>query len=366
MKIAMITPNYGYLERGAEVFTRNISNILIKHGYDVDIYGMGYGNNIRHVDGIRIDRGIGDKWKKFITKSRMEALFKKFIGIEPDISHYSFCRNIRLADDYDILWNNGEMLGAIFCHRARKKHGIPFISTFHGNESMMMIAEAMLKPDLYAVLTPRYKKFLNDKVKGNIKVIPNGVDLQIFSPDKKPLDKYSIGELERPMFLSTSALTAKKRVHLIIEAISKIDGSLVITHDGPERDKILDMAEKKLKGRYSYTGVIPHNELPHLYNACDVYVNASRSEGHSLAMLEAMACGMPVVSHDDENRRWTAGGAGILVDVINVNKLAESLRNAANRKWNNIPRRQAEKFSWSRTVDKYENAITSILSENRV
>jgi len=251
MKIAMITPNYGYLERGAEAFTRNISDILIKRGHDVDIYGMGYGDNVIHVNGIRVDRGIGSKWKGLITKFRIEAAFKKFIGIEPDMSHYSFYRNMELKGDYDVLWNNGEMFGTLLCHKIRKKYGIPFISTFHGNESMMMITEAMLKPDLYAVLTPRYKKFLDGKVGGNIKVIPNGVDLHNFNPDKKPLSKYGIDELDHPIFLSTSALTTKKRVHLIVEAISKINGSLVITHDGVERDKILKLAGKKLFSCYA-------------------------------------------------------------------------------------------------------------------
>jgi len=79
-------------------------------------------------------------------------------------------------------------------------------------------------------------------------------------------------------------------------------------------------------------------------------------------MLEALACNMPIVTHDDENRRWSIGEAGILVDVTDVNKFAKALYDASNTDWGDIPRKQAERFSWERTVDKYEREIISILS----
>jgi len=366
IKIAMITPHYGYLNRGAETFTTNIVNELLNRNHQVDIYGMGHGEHVINVPGIKIDQGMGKTWKDIVTKTQIEAVFKKYIGIEPSLPHYSYYQSLSnqfKKDLYDLLWNNGEIFGELFCYKTRKKHHIPFLSTFHGNESMMMITEAWLKPDIYAVLTPQYKRFLQDKVKGNITVIPNGVDLERYKK-KSPLKKYGIDKLERPIYLSTSALTSKKRVDLIIQAIATLKkGSFVFTSEGPEKQKLLELCEKHLKNRFIYTGTVPFDELPNLYSACDVYVNASRSEGHSLAILEAMACNLPIVSQNDENRQFSIEKAGILTDVTDRMKFKNALQKAGEKNWENIPRKQAEKFSWKKTVDSYEHEIKKILNK---
>jgi len=362
----MITPHYGYLNRGAETFTTNIVNELLKRNHHVDIYGMGQGKYVKHIPGVKIDKGIGKIWKNIITKTQIEAICKKYIGIEPSLSHYSYYLSLTHRfenNSYDILWNNGEIFGELFCYNTRKKYNIPFLSTFHGNESMMMITEAWLKPDLYSVLTPQYKQYLKNKVKGNIKCIPNGVDLEKYKKTV-PLKKYGLDRLEHPIYLSTSALTSKKRVELVIRAISKLKtGSFVFTSDGPEKQKLLDLCKKYLKDRHIYTGIVPFDELPKLYSSCDVYVNASRSEGHSLAILEAMACDLPVVSHQDENRRFTIEKAGYLTDVTDINKFSSTLKKAGLTKWQDRPRKQAEKFSWKKTVDSYEKEIQKILNK---
>jgi len=364
LKIAMITPHYGYINRGAEMFTKHVSDLLIKRGHAVDIYGMGHGECIRHVEGMRIDEGVGKVWKSIVSKMYLDAFFKKFIGFEVSLTHWSYFLSLSHTfknEGYDFLWNNGEMSGALFCYKARKKYGIPFVCTFHGNESMMMITEGLLKPNIYAVLTPKYKTFLQNKIKRNIKCIPNGVDLERYNPRHKSLNKYGIDNLEHPIFLSTSALTPQKRVELIVEAISRLKrGSLVITQTGHQKKKILALAEKKLRGRFKYLGVIPIEELPSLYNSCDVYVNASRSEGHSLAILEALACNLPVVTHNDANRQWSIGGGGLLVDVTNTDKFANTLERASQIDWGNKTRKQAEKFSWDRCVDSYLKAMEEV------
>jgi glycosyltransferase involved in cell wall biosynthesis len=272
--------------------------------------------------------------------------------------------DLNQLNNYDILWNNGEMFGALFCRKIRDKYGIPFVCTFHGNESMLMVMEGLTKPDVYAVLTPHYKTFLERKIKGNIICIPNGVDLKFYNPNYKPLKKYGIDELDRPIFLSTSALTPSKRVDLIVKAVSKLDkGSLVFTSTGSMEHEILELASKKLKGRHQYLGVIPFEELPSLYNSCDIYVNASKAEGHSLAVLEALACNLPVVSHNDANRKWAIGNAGIVTDVTNIDRFTSALKTIYETEWDNIPRKHAEEFSWEKTVDAYEKEINNLCSK---
>lgn len=351
VKILMLTPRYNISERGTETFTRFVKEKLVKKGYNIRVLS-------NWSEPFKL-------WKKFITKTPIEGFFKKYIGIEPDFQHFEFFLKNMYKDfsDYDLIWNNGEMWGSLLAYKIRKRQNIPFITTFHGNESALMITEGKVRPNTYIVLTPRYKVFLGNKK--NIKCIPNGVNLEKFNPNVKPLKKYGLDELEHPIYLSTSALTSKKRIHLVIEALSKCKGSLVFSSKGPEKEKLLELAEQKLKGRFKYVGVIPMEELPSLYTACDIYVSASRSEGHSLALLEALASGLPVVTHDDENRRWSIGEAGFVVDVTDLNKFSHTLKEASKhlKTWLEFdePRKQAEEFSWDNTADEYSKIIDSVL-----
>jgi len=368
MKIAVIAPHYHYLKRGAEKVVQKISELLTERGHTIDIYSIGIKEHC--VKGIQINKGAGKIFERIIDSSQFGGFSRKYIGIEPSISHLSYfisMSNIFDPTGYDILWNNGEMIGALFCSKIRRMHKIPFISTFHGNESMMMVSEGWLKPDGYILLTPQHEEFLKRFNIKNIKVIPNGVDLDRFNPKITELSKYGIPELEHPRFLSTSALVSGKRVEMIVEAVSRLKkGSLIISSTGADRKKVLDICERKLKNRYTYVGVVPDKEMAGLYASCDVYVNASRSEGHCLAILEALATNKPVVTHDDTNRRWTIGDAGIVVNVVNSNLFANALEKTVTSEWMNKPRGQAEKFSWEITTKKYEKEMECLLKRTKL
>jgi glycosyltransferase involved in cell wall biosynthesis len=215
----------------------------------------------------------------------------------------------------------------------------------------------LLQPDLLAVLTSEYEKFLIGII-GNIKCIHSGVDTELF----KPMQTNKQQLPERPWFLSTASLTPAKRIHLIIDAISKIGkGSFIFTSNGPEREKLLSLAEKKIPYRYEYLGPVKSEQLPAIYNFCDYYVNASVSEGLSTSISEAMACNLPVVYQKDENREWQIDGAGIGCNTIDTNEFALALTAIVNDKFGNIPRKQAEKFSLKHSAQLYDEEIRKVL-----
>lgn len=261
-----------------------------------------------------------------------------------------------LLKDYDLLWSNAELFSADYCNYIRGLYKIPFIVSSHANKSALLKSLARLNPDLLAVLTPDQIKYLED-YETNVKCIPAGVEIDFFKPERKK--KYDI---ERPIFLSTASLFPNKRIHLIIKAISKLDsGSFVFTSTGPENNKLRRLANELLQRRHLYLGNIPRKDLPLTYNRCDYYVNASHSEGLSMSIFEAMACNLPVIYHDDETRRWQVGDGGFGTDVTDVDKFKTELCKATLYKFNDDPRKQAEKFSWDNTIKTYEKEIKKIL-----
>jgi len=70
--------------------------------------------------------------------------------------------------------------------------------------------------------------------------------------------------------------------------------------------------------------------MPLLYRSADVFLHLSKDESSPLAFLEAMACGLPVVTHDLPRMRWIVGDDEFLLDTENSARIAQQIELAAN------------------------------------
>jgi glycosyltransferase involved in cell wall biosynthesis len=77
-----------------------------------------------------------------------------------------------------------------------------------------------------------------------------------------------------------------------------------------------------------------------------------------------MASGLTVVAIDDPVRREIVGDAGILVDPTNTEEYVSALKKALKTNWGEKPRRQAEKFSWDRIADKYDELFKTLAKKD--
>lgn len=139
--------------------------------------------------------------------------------------------------------------------------------------------------------------------KEKITVLPAGVDLTLFTPEK---DEKNL--LQKPRVLAITHLTDNSGVDLLIKA-SKILASLdvefetVIVGDGPERARFQSMANKlRLNQHVRLAGARRLEEILDLMRKADLFVlpcgrvDEESSDGFSITVLEAMACGLPVIA----------------------------------------------------------------------
>ena len=182
----------------------------------------------------------------------------------------------------------------------------------------------------------------------------NGVDLKRFSPGNRDVARAKLG-LEGFTLLSVGSLIPRKGHELIIAALTELpDMTLMIAGSGPMRAELERVAlENGVAPRVRFLGEIAHDALTNAYRAADIFVLASSREGWANVLLEAMACGTPVVATNVNGTPEviTDPKLGVLVEERTVPALARAIRAlrllAPDRA---AVRTYAEQFSWDDTA----------------
>ncbi|MCC2614860.1 glycosyltransferase family 4 protein [Aestuariibacter halophilus] len=133
-------------------------------------------------------------------------------------------------------------------------------------------------------------------------VLRNGVDLDFFQPSDEAQQRaakqaYGVDE-QTPLLVSVGHLIERKGHHLVIEALQQHPtAQLFIAGDGPQRQSLTALVDKLgLSARVTFMGALSQEDLRDLYRAADALILASSREGWANVLLEAMACGTPVVA----------------------------------------------------------------------
>lgn len=188
----------------------------------------------------------------------------------------------------------------------------------------------------------------------------NGVDLALFSPGDAPAQRQRLGMADAgPLLLSVGNLLPLKGHDLCIDALARLlpehpGARLVIAGAGPEGDALAAQALRLgLGDRVRLVGALPQAELVGWYRAADALLLASAREGWPNVVLEAMACGTPVIA-------TAVGGIPEIISNASCGRLiaqrdGASLATALSGLLlagidRTAVRRHAEAFGWSATT----------------
>ena len=132
--------------------------------------------------------------------------------------------------------------------------------------------------------------------------------------------------MEQRLVLDVAALNRRhKRIDVLIEEIARLeDGTLLVVDGSLEDASLLELGSRRLGERFRYLHV-PREDVPLLYAAADVFVHTALEEGFGLAIVEAMAAGLPVLVHDQPHLRWLVGDHRQLTDLTRAGAVAEAL-----------------------------------------
>ena len=184
----------------------------------------------------------------------------------------------------------------------------------------------------------------------------NGVDLERFTPEPRELARQRLGlQTQGSYLLSVGHLIERKGHHIAIEALVALPGvTLLIAGSGPEERALKSLASRLgVSDRVHWAGVVPQAELRWWYSAADVLTLCSSREGWANVLLEAMACGTPVIATDiwGTSEVVSSEAAGRLMERRDARALADAWQDLMSAMPARAATRQyAEGFSWNATT----------------
>ena len=234
-------------------------------------------------------------------------------------------------------------IGALLpCFLYARSRGVPVVAVEHQSNALKYRSDwffsylAMLLARRVVVLTPAYDRELRERLGrlyfgGKVRIIPNGIDLSRFARLDRPLGK--CGAVRMGM---ASRFTKTKRQDVLLDVLDElrkskpeIDWRLSLAGDGETWEAFSrTIRERRLDGYISLPGLLGEDDLIDWFRSIDIYLHASEGETLSTSLLQAMACGLPIVASDVpgiRNLLSEGQGCGVLVEEQDPNGFASAV-----------------------------------------
>ena len=358
-KVAVILSGYGVVPRGAEAMMADLLPRL-QERFDFHVYS-------------RSGQGPGGVARPAVPRSILEPLYlgtnfgRKLLDtlfLDPIhtewTSHLLFSLPALLRGRYQVIWHETGLWGGFVLGAVRRMTGVRLLDYAHSSHPGWELPFARRRPDAFVAANPELAATIREQVPDlRVEVIAQGVDCDRFRPNVEPW-KLAV---PRPIALFVGALSPEKRPDLAVRAAAECGLSLVVAGDGPLQVETDTLAQATLgSDRYRRLS-LDRQDLPRLYAAADVVILTSPLESGALAVLEAMACGRPVVTAADRVRQELVGDAGLLVQNQTAQAYSEALTAALSTDWGTRPRERALLFSLDQQATRFGDLIEELAQE---
>jgi glycosyltransferase involved in cell wall biosynthesis len=370
MKVLLLNYEYFPLGGGGSTVTKYIGENLAKMGCEVHLItshykGLKREENINgiHVNRVRVKRKRRDHCTVFemftyIVSGTLEAI--RFVRKErPDVMHaffvvpsgaVAYAVNKIFKVPYLVYLGGSDVPGI-----DKDRYGAfydmvtPFVRWIWGKAYITTAAS-------HGLITYAHKA--DPSV--DIKMVPNGVDIDRFRPVKR--------SHKRVRILAIGRLIPRKGFQYIIRALPEVVKKtrnifhLDIIGSGPYKEQLEKLAESLGVSEYvTFMGLVEYDQLHREYQKADILVNSSYGEGMPCVVLEAMGCGLPIVASDipGNEELVRTGVNGSLVKPRNPAAIARALTALVNSKdkrerMGGKSREMVKQYAWTNIASVYK------------
>ena len=263
---------------------------------------------------------------------------------------------------------------------------IPMVTTLHGTDITLVGSHPFYKPAVtFSInnsdaVTSVSKSLKDDtlrlfNIKKEIEVVPNFIDTKKYENLYSDCERELIASNNEKIITHISNIRKVKRVDDVIEIFDRIQkklpAKLVIVGDGPEKESLENLCKKKgIDEKVLFVG--NSHEVDKILCFSDLFILPSEHESFGLVALEAMVCGVPVISSNAGGLPEVNihGESGYLSDVGNVDEMAENAlkileNNGTHQLFKRKAKENAQRFETKLIVPLYEEIYKKSLAKTK-
>ncbi len=359
-KVTVIGP-YPPPDGGVATFVKQSISILNQKGLEVVLHRVG-GREGRTKALQPLD-DLTDLWHFLVNPStRRSQVYHIHTA-----SYWSFYRTVQY-----IFFISRLNRGKIVLH----VHGGAFESFFSELSSplKLVVRRSLEATDYIIVTSPRWIPVLGKMCDGvPMSSVYNGFDPQLFHPMDSAEARKELGwPMDKRILVSIGHLEEVKGYRYLLESLKELEGTKddVLTYivgEGSLRGELSNfIKEQGLEGKVFLLGKQPHEKIPLLLGACDLFILPSLTEGNPVVMFECLGCGRPFVGS-------AVGGIpdvimsedyGLLCQPQDSKALAEVIQAGLSKKWDQEKIAEyARNFTWERISDNLLDIYTKTLED---
>lgn len=353
-----------FLSAGNSVHTIKWVNALEERGHDISlVYNKGHEP---------VKERLNDNIKCYCLKYSGNAGYylnagqlKKFVKeIQPDVI------NAHYASGYGTLARVSKIGPVLLSVWGSDVYDFPYESKIKNRIFKKNINYAAMLASTSECMAKQMRKVMGTP-QLDISITPFGVDLRLFDPDiykkSKSVQNIIIGNIKslEPIYGIDKLLYA---VDILLKRLNNVGGGdinikLKIYGTGSQKEELQKLATSlNLNEVVCFEGRIANTEVPKALAEMDIFCVTSRKESFGVAVVEAMAMGLPVVATNAEGFREVMedGKTGVIIDEYDAEQIADALERLVSDETlrqnygENGRRRAVELYDWNKNVDTME------------
>lgn len=417
MRILIATAVYYPMINGVAVFSHNLAVGLAKRGNEVMVIcpSQTGKNYTRTIDGVKTVYLRSVDTKVYPDQIHAVPEKKKILGVK--LPHLAYKHGFRVSvfpqmeikkalDGFrpDVVHVQvSDPIGLSVVWYARK-HNIPVVTTEHNQPDVLtdpLKVPTVVKKPVNFLLTSYFRnrqsksdfvtmpteKAIKDLIWSHgsefpvpVAAVSNGVDLACFGPGRASREIYRKYDIptDRLIVLYVGRVDPEKKVGVIIDAFEKLlnkipNAMLVIVGDGVDKTRLMRKVEKMgLTNDVKFLGKVLPPDLYELYKIGDVFATASEIETQGIVLVEAAACGLPLVAVDKGavSEICVNGKNGYLCRSGDVSEISKAMKKILSddkikAKFSEKSIEIAHEHDFEKTLDKFINIYNKVIEDRK-
>jgi|SaaInlStandDraft_6_1057023.scaffolds.fasta_scaffold06991_4 1,2-diacylglycerol 3-alpha-glucosyltransferase len=220
----------------------------------------------------------------------------------------------------DVIRAHNPLMNGWLAAKVAKKFNIPLVLSLHDNYEKDVRGQALKNKKIFRYLKLKYTSKMLEPfvIQNSTKIICvyryilpyvrkfGGNDIEIIYNRVYPLKFNKIEkEKKQPSKLSiiyVSRLAKEKNQECLIKAIKDVDVNLLLIGNGPDYEKLKQLTKNlKIEDKVDFKKSVPNESLVEYYNNADIFASPGKQGGIGIPIIEAMACGLPIITKKREN-----------------------------------------------------------------